>query len=194
MIGRAIALFAVTNVDDLVLLALYFVGSARHRRIVAGQYLGFGVLLAVSVAGALGVSLLPERVRPLLGLVPIALGLRAGWQVWQARRAATASGDARASAAEAPGRPGSVGVLAVAGVMVANGGDNLGVYIPVFSDADAAGLVTYALVFLVLVGVWCAIGRFLATREVVARTLARWGHVILPVVLTAVGVLVLCGA
>ena len=52
-----------------------------------------------------------------------------------------------------------------------------------------AGLVV--VVFLVLVGVWCAVGWFLATRPVVARALARWGHVVLPVVLVGIGVLVL---
>lgn len=74
---------------------------------------------------------------------------------------------------------------------IANGGDNLGVYVPVFASAGGAGVVTYSLVFLVLVGVWCAAGRYLATRALLARALARWGHLILPIVLIAVGVLVL---
>lgn len=181
LLGRAAGLFVVTNVDDLVILALFFAGSDRHRRIVAGQYLGFTVLLAVSVAGALGASLLSERVRPLLGLVPIFLGLRAAWRVWRTR-AESAEGDEPQAA---------VGVFAVAGVTIANCGDNLGVYVPVFTAAGGAGVVRYSLVFLVLVGVWCAAGRYLATRAFVARALARWGHVLLPVVLVTVGVLVL---
>lgn len=37
---------------------------------------------------------------------------------------------------------------------LANGGDNLGVYVPVFATAGTAGIVTHV-VFLVLVGVWC---------------------------------------
>jgi cadmium resistance protein CadD (predicted permease) len=83
----------------------------------------------------------------------------------------------------------SPGVLAVAGVTLANGGDNIGVYVPVFTVADS--LWVYVAVFLVLVGVWCLAGWFLASRQVVARALAKWGHIALPVVLIVIGLLVL---
>ena len=49
----------------------------------------------------------------------------------------------------------------------------------------------YCVVFLVLVGVWCAAGRFVATRPVIARPLGRWGHILLPVVLITIGLLIL---
>jgi cadmium resistance protein CadD (predicted permease) len=41
------------------------------------------------------------------------------------------------------------------------------------------------------VGVWCMAGRLVATRPVVARTMARWGHVLLPVVLIGLGLNIL---
>jgi cadmium resistance protein CadD (predicted permease) len=46
-------------------------------------------------------------------------------------------------------------------------------------------------VFLVLVAVWCFAGRFFATRPVIAKVLARWGHILLPLVLIAIGLLIL---
>jgi cadmium resistance protein CadD (predicted permease) len=49
-------------------------------------------------------------------------------------------------------------------------------------------------VFLTGVAVWCVAGRFLTTRPGVVRVLARCGHVVLPVVLIALGVLILLGA
>ncbi|WNV86784.1 cadmium resistance transporter [Umezawaea sp. Da 62-37] len=174
VIGQAVGMFAVTNIDDLLILALFFGRARGAGRIVVGQYLGFGGILVVSVVGALGATLLPESVRPWLGLLPIALGIKAFL------RRDDDDGD--------PDETGP-GVLAVAGVTLANGGDNVGVYVPVFSSSGH--LVVYVVVFLVLVGVWCAAGRFLATRPVVARALARWGHVLLPVVLVGVGVLIL---
>ena len=64
--------------------------------------------------------------------------------------------------------------LAVAGVAFANGGDNIGVYVPVFTTPNTAGLVTYCAVFLVMVGVWCVLRLFLATRPAVAYALTRW--------------------
>jgi cadmium resistance protein CadD (predicted permease) len=72
----------------------------------------------------------------------------------------------------------------------ANCGDNIGVYVPVFTNIGAGGTAVYCVVFLVLVGVWCAAGRFVATRPVIAGPLGRWGHLLLPVVLIAVGLLI----
>jgi cadmium resistance protein CadD (predicted permease) len=186
IVGRAAAMFAVTNVDDLLVLALFF-GQAAGRpgaaaRVVAGQYLGFGALLAASVLGAFGAGLLPATAVPYLGLVPLLLGVRAAVRAWRERGG---GGDDGLPADRGPA------VLAVAAVTVANGGDNIGVYVPVFATAGPAGLTVHCAVFLVLVAVWCALGRFLATRAPVARALSRWGHVLLPVVLVGIGLLVL---
>ena len=64
-------------------------------------------------------------------------------------------------------------------------------YVPVFATAGPAGMTAYAIVFLILVAAWVAAGRFFATRPVIARALSRWGHVALPVVLIALGLLIL---
>lgn len=63
-VGQAVAMFAVTNIDDIVILALFFGQAAGHRvgvvRIVLGQYLGFAAILVGSVLGALGAGLRPS--------------------------------------------------------------------------------------------------------------------------------------
>jgi hypothetical protein len=72
-LGQAAGLFAVTNIDDIVVLALFFgqaTGRAGALRVVLGQYLGFAAILAVSVAAALGAALLPGAVIPYPGLLP----------------------------------------------------------------------------------------------------------------------------
>ena len=45
--------------------------------------------------------------------------------------------------------------------------------------------------FLTLVAVLCAAGKFLATRAPIARVLARWGHILLPIVLIVLGIVIL---
>ena len=47
------------------------------------------------------------------------------------------------------------------------------------------------IVFLLLVAVWCLAGWWFASRPVVAQVLTRWGHLILPVVLIAIGLIIL---
>ncbi|XVU30258.1 cadmium resistance transporter [Actinoplanes sp. CA-054009] len=187
LIGQAVVLFAVTNIDDILILALFFAQGAgrRHltRTIAAGQYLGFAGILAVAVAAGLGATFLPEAVLPWLGLLPLALGVKAAVQAWRHR--GDDKNDDESDDTKAPK------ALEVAAVTFANGGDNIGVYVPVFATAGAAGMTVYAVVFLALVAVWVAAGRFLATRPVVARALSRWGHIVLPVVLIGLGLWIL---
>ncbi|MBB2949113.1 cadmium resistance protein CadD (predicted permease) [Actinoplanes lutulentus] len=180
MIGQAVGLFAVTNIDDIVILALFFAqgaGAPRSTRtIAAGQYLGFTGILVVAVAAAFGATFLPAPVIPYLGLLPLALGIKAAIQSWR-------HGNDEFS----PGERGP-GIFDVAAVTFANGGDNIGVYVPVFATS---GVAVYVIVFLVLVAVWVAAGRFFATRPVIAKALSRWGHILLPIVLIGIGLLIL---
>src|SRR3954453_2250231 len=133
LIGQAAGLFAVTNIDDLVVLAGFFgqtAGRAGALRVVAGQYLGFAGILAATVVGALGAGLLPESAIPYLGLVPLFLGLRAGWTAWRHRRDRMDDVDDVDDEVADPVAAAGPGVLAVAGVTFAGGGDNIGVYVP----------------------------------------------------------------
>ncbi|THA50136.1 cadmium resistance transporter [Streptomyces sp. A1136] len=190
IIGQAAGLFAVTNIDDILILALFFAQGVGHprstRRIVLGQYLGFTAILAVAVAVAFGATFLPEAAIPYLGLLPLALGLKAAWQAWKDRR----DGSEGAEEEEQVER-GGPSPLEVAAVTFANGGDNIGVYVPVFATAGVGRMTVYAAVFLVLVAVWCFAGRFFATRPVIAKGLARWGHILLPLALITIGLLIL---
>ena len=87
---QAIGLFIATNIDDIVILSLFFVRGQGQpgttRRILAGQYLGFLGILGAAVAAAFGAQvLLPEAILPYFGLIPLGLGLWAAWQAWRNR-------------------------------------------------------------------------------------------------------------
>lgn len=176
----------ITNIDDIIVLSLFFGrGAGRHRttaRIVAGQYLGFGAILVAAALVAFGAArLLPEDAIPYFGLLPLALGLRAAWQAWR--------GEGDDDDDEGGGRP--VGVLTVAAVTFANGGDNIGVYVPVFLTVGTTGIIAYSVVFLLLVAALVAAARFVATRKPIAELLERWEHVLFPVVLIILGLVIL---
>ncbi|MCJ7691082.1 MAG: cadmium resistance transporter, partial [Clostridiaceae bacterium] len=71
--------FVSTNIDDIFVLMLFFTqinNVIKTRHIVIGQYLGIGVLTAISIIGALGVSVVPHEYVGFLGLVPIYLGIK----------------------------------------------------------------------------------------------------------------------
>jgi len=131
----------------------------------------------VAIAVTFGARFLPEEALPYLGL-------RDAWKVWRNRR----PGDRGGQAESGPGGP---TILKVATTTFASGGDNIGVYVPVFTNVGTSATIVYCVVFLILVGVWCAAGRFVATRPVIAKPLGRWGHILLPVVLITIGLLIL---
>jgi len=84
-----------------------------------------------------------------------------------------------------------VGVLTVAAVTFANGGDNIGVYVPVFAVAGPSGIPGYVVIFLIGVGLWCALSWRIATHPAVAKALERWEHILLPAVFIGIGLAIL---
>lgn len=174
----AAAAFAATNVDDLFVLMLLFGQAANgpeRRKIVLGQYLGAALLTAVSLAGALGVGLFPAGLLRLLGLVPMVLGIRA----WLKRDGEETTENSALS------------VLGVSALTVANGGDNIGVYLPLLARMDGGEKTAVVAVFALLCGLWCALGSRLAVLPAVAKTISRHKGWLVPAVLVLLGVSIL---
>jgi cadmium resistance protein CadD (predicted permease) len=199
IVAAATGLFAATNVDDIVVLSLFFGRGAAQRgagqrgagqmsvvsRVVAGQYLGFTAILVIAGAAAYGATFLSASALAYLGLLPLLLGLRSAGQAWRDRRHGDGDEPRRAAGSKGPT------VLLVAATTFANGSDDIGAYAPVFARVGNAGIAVYIAVFLILVGVWCAAGRYFATRPAVAAVLDRWGHVLQPLALIALGLFLL---
>ena len=190
--GGSVVLFAATNVDDLVVLLAFFAdGRWRARQVIMGQFVGIGALMVASVILALAALAVPRAWVGLLGVIPILIGLGKLRELWGAdARIASDEGD---GCEERP-TPGRSRVLAVASVTVANGGDNLGVYVPVFALMSPLDLLAVTVTFAAMTGVWCAIGYGLVANPLVGRHIRAVGHRLLPLVLIAVGVLVLLHA
>ena len=194
-LGTAIVVFVSTNIDDIFLLTAFFADPRfRSRSVVAGQYAGIAALVIASALAALLALAFPDGWVALLGIVPLYLGFQ---KLLALRQAASGdeggSDECHIASQEQAGERGVLSqVLAVASVTVANGGDNLGAYIPLFAtNLDA--LVSYSLTFAVMTGIWCALGYWLVNNRILGGV-RRYGHVLLPVVLIALGIYILSGA
>ncbi|MBG6106229.1 cadmium resistance protein CadD (predicted permease) [Micromonospora vinacea] len=177
--GAAAVVFAATDIDDIVILTLFFVaarttGRPRTWEIVAGQYLGIGALAVASAVIAGGLLVVPDPWTGLLGLLPIALGVRA----------LRSSGDDEAPAVV-------TGALGVAGVTIANGADNVAVYVPVFRALGVADSVVFLLVFVLLIALWCVAGAWLGGHRRVVRLVERAGAWLVPTIFIAIGLVIL---
>ncbi|MBO5198659.1 MAG: cadmium resistance transporter [Lachnospiraceae bacterium] len=76
----SIIAFVSTNIDDIFVLMLLFSQADNRRgksRIVIGHFLGISLLVLLSFLGAFGLQFVPTQYVGLLGIVPIALGIKA---------------------------------------------------------------------------------------------------------------------
>jgi cadmium resistance protein CadD (predicted permease) len=181
-IVAAVALFAVTNADDIVVLTVLNVSSRvgdrpRSWQIWVGQYAGFTVLVAASLVAAAGLTLVPVRWLWLLGLLPLGLGLRKLAIAIRARRSGASVSPAVVT-----------GLTGVIGLTIVNGGDNVSIYTPVFRTSSVTGIVLTVAVFMAGTAVYCLAGSRFAAHRPVTRIIERWGQWIVPVVFILIGV------
>jgi cadmium resistance protein CadD (predicted permease) len=184
-IVTAVALFAGTNVDDVVVLSLLSASSragGRPRRweIWAGQYAGFAVLAGLSVAAGRGLALVPGRWLWLLALFPLGVGI-----------VSLAAAIRSVRRGEPPKPPSAGGLPGVAALTIVNGADNLAAYTPFFAATGSAQVAVTLAVFAVCVALWCLAGGLLTRHARVTATLSRYSHWILPVVFILIGLYVL---
>ncbi|WP_028821904.1 cadmium resistance transporter [Propionimicrobium lymphophilum] len=185
---QAVVLFATTNIDHLVILSMWFArGHGRPgttRRILAGQYLGFGAIIILTLALAAGINLvLPVEALRWLGLIPLIIGLKAAWQAWKSR------GEDEDDDELIQGKLTSV--LSVAAVTFANSGDEAAVYLPVFSVSQPWQLAVYVVVFLLLAAVVVFLAKYITSRKAIAEYLEKWESILFPVVMIVLGLMIL---
>jgi cadmium resistance protein CadD (predicted permease) len=141
MLVAAVA-FVATNIDDLFLLVGFFSDlTIKTRQVIAGQYLGSGVLVVASLLCSLLALVIPKGYIRILGLLPLFIGLK----------------DLSRSYSDDDEIPRSGrNLLEVTAVTVSCGADNIAVYVPLFAGGTAAQVGITIAVFEVMVGVWCA--------------------------------------
>ena len=197
-----VAAFGATNLDDLFLLMLYFSrannNARREGHIILGQYLGFSVLVFVSLLGYLGSLLISRQYMGLLGILPIILGIRELLSLRRGQEQDEQKDEANGISAVPPGifrsrwlKWVNPEVASIAAVTVANGSDNLAVYTPLFAAGGATQMVILIVILLLMVRVWCFIADWLAENPITAGPLRRYGRLLMPFVLMGIGVTIL---
>jgi cadmium resistance protein CadD (predicted permease) len=188
LVGIAVVLFAWTNVDDLlVLLGFFSDPKFRPRHVVIGQSLGITVLYGVSVLASLLSIVVPPAYIGLLGLAPIVLGVA---KLYSLRGGVEPGNDERDDHAIGTARAGR-NIFSVAMATVANGGDNISVYTPLFATRSAVEVAVVGVVFAIMTALWCFLGHWLVHHPALGAPLRRYGHITLPFILIGFGILIL---
>jgi cadmium resistance protein CadD (predicted permease) len=191
------AAFATTFDDNLYLTA--FFGKVnrtfRPKYIILGEFLRFTALVFASLPGFFGGLVIPEAWIGLLGLLPIAIGIShlMSREDEQEFALQTVSADFTSGAKSKRHKKSLLETLRdpqtyrVSSVTIANGGNNIGIYVPLFAISNLPSLGIILCVCYLSVGLWCFLCYRLTRNPLMAPLLARYARKVFPFVLIWLG-------
>ena len=170
-----------TNIDDIFVIMILLSQCSRKGRqsLIAGHFLGVGLITAISMLGAFGLQNLPLKYVGLLGLVPIVLGIKS---VREYRKGKDEDD-------ELPGE--DVGVLGMAMITLGNGADNIGVYIPLFTGFSLMERLGAVVIFAVMTAVWVYLANTLSEFPKVKALIRKYRHIAIPLVFFLLGLYII---
>lgn len=183
-VGIACSSFAITNIDDMFVLVTFFAEASTSNtltplKITLGQYIGFTVIIIISMIGFGASLVLPSEPIGFLGLLPILLGI---WKLF---------GLLLPTAEEEPEKSNIAGmknILKVSIVTVMNGGDNIGTYVPLFSQAKGAEIAVYVVTYYILLGVWCLVAFLVMRQKHILLVVQKYVDVMIPLLFVGLGI------
>jgi cadmium resistance transport/sequestration family protein len=169
-----ISAFIATNIDDILILMFLFSqinSHLRYQHIITGQYLGFIVLVISSLPGLLGGLIIPPNWIGLLGLIPIAMGMsnlinQEDDDTQNMKVVPREYSDTNTSSIF------NTQTYTVALITVANGSDNISVYIPMFASSSLNDVLIIIGIFFILIAVWC----YLAYKLTLPSKISNFNH------------------
>ena len=185
----AIGVYISTSIDYLIVLIILFAQLSQNKQkwhIYAGQYLGTGLLVGVSLVAAYVVNFVPEAwMVGLLGLIPIYLGIRFAI-VGEGEEEEEEETIERLEQSKANQLFWTVTLLTIA-----SGGDNLGIYIPYFASLDWAQTLVALLVFAIGVIIFCKLSQMLSSIPLISETIEKYTRIIVPLVFIPLGLYIM---
>ena len=156
----------------------------RMKGIVAGQYLGMGIIVTFSIFAAYVINLIPQAwVIGLLGLIPLFLGIRVALKreerededVFEKKEA----------------RGANQLLWAVALITIASGGDNLGIYIPYFTSLTWPETMVTLIIFVVSIAILCYISYRLSKITLISEIIEKYQRMIVSLVFVGLGIYIM---
>jgi len=186
-VGIACTSFAITNIDDMFVLATFFAEASTSKtltplKITLGQYIGFTAIVIISMIGFGASLVLPSEPIGFLGLLPILLGI---WKL---------CGLLLPTKEEEPEEPNIAGmksILKVSIITIMNGGDNIGTYVPLFSQAKGAEIAVYVVTYYILLGVWCLVAFLVMRQRHILLVIQKYACVVIPLLYVGLGVYII---
>ena len=188
LVTIGVAAFVATNIDDIFVLMMFFSSlTFQVRQVVLGQFIGIGLLIAISALGSLISLVVPTYIIGLMGIIPIVIGIKNLVEIRKKDKSLS-----RQAVQNKKKNRSYFSFLSVAAVTFSNGGDNIGVYVPLFSKYNTVSqITTLTAVFIAMTAVWCISSYYFMNHPLVASRICHIGNIILPFVLIGLGIYIL---
>ena len=195
VIGISTAL--ATTFDDNLYLRAFFGKVNRTfgpKHIVLGEFVGFTALVLASLPGFFGGLLIPSTWIGLLGFLPIIIGIShlmsredGGEEVQTVSMNFTSDARSHRRKKSLWATLRDRQTYRVSAVTIANGGNNIGIYVPLFASSNLPSLGVILCVCYFCIGMWCCLSYFMTHNPLMAPLLTRYGRKIFPFVLIWLG-------
>jgi cadmium resistance protein CadD (predicted permease) len=182
--GKSVGI-ACSTFADLFILVTFFAEATTSAnlsplKITIGQYLGFTIIVIISIIG-FSVSLtLSSKPIGFLGLLPILLGV---WKLLEV--IFPTKEEEKAAKAKIAGMK---SIFKVSVITLINGGDIIGIYLPLFSQSRGAEIVIYVVIYYILLGVWCFAAWLLMRQKRVLRLVEKYMNWVIPFFYMGLGI------
>ena len=202
--GVGIAAFVSTNIEDLLILMAFFATPKFSPfQIVLGQYIGMGSLIVVSLLGLLIALVVPRNLIGLIGLFPIAIGIKELLELHKKSNNDNNNKDNEEEEEEKElakrdlqrsKKIAYVPFLTVAAVTF-SGGEEIGIYTSLFAtNNEVIHIITLVSVVMVLTGFWCGLANYFVNHSFLADRFRHIAARLLPFVLIGLGIYILAEA
>ena len=204
LVGIGIAAFVSTQIDDLLILMAFFATPKFSPfQIVLGQYIGMGSLIVVSLLGLLIALVVPRNLIGLIGLFPIAIGIKELLELHKKSNDDNNNKDNEEEEEEKElakrdlqrsRKIAYVPFLTVAAVTF-SGGEEIGIYTSLFAtNNEVSQIITLVSVVMVLTGFWCGLANYFINHSFLADRFRHIAARLLPFVLIGLGIYVMAEA
>jgi cadmium resistance protein CadD (predicted permease) len=145
----------------IFLLILFFFNYLKFPsyQVVIGQYIGIGLLVAISIIISLISLVLPSFIIGCMGIIPIIIGIKNLKEYYKKNKepdtnSSSKNKSIRTTKFSTPSLPS----LSVATVTFSNGGDNIGIYTPLFAGNNTIDqTVILFIIVVIMTAVWCVL-------------------------------------
>jgi cadmium resistance protein CadD (predicted permease) len=171
-----------TNLENVVVAVAMFCRQTSNPVLAIGFFAGLSAMLVFSWLSGSAMGMLPTQYLGLLGLVPIALGIRELLRTHDGQPEKAIVENQQTAVK-------STAVLAL--LMVANGADTIAVFAPLIAESEATDRVVITVAYLLASALLAWISVQVCTHPRLTGPIQRYGGRIAPFAMIGIGVYIL---